>query len=53
MQLIQTECRNYPMTKNYLKNFPEPDYDKFLTPRLKEQHARMMKKEVCVVKISV
>lgn len=40
------------MTKNYLKNFPEPDYDKFLTPRLKEQHARMMKKEVCVVKIS-
>jgi hypothetical protein len=48
LKLIQEECKNYPMTKNYLKNLPEPIYAKFLTPRLKEQFSKMDKKEVCI-----
>jgi len=45
LQLIQAECANFPRTKNYMKNLPEPDYDKFFTPRLMEQFQRMGRKE--------
>lgn len=41
MKLIEAEMRKFPMTKNYLKDFPEPDYDKFLTPRLVELQHKM------------
>jgi len=34
------------MTKNYLRNFPEPDYDKFLTQRLIEHQQQIANKQV-------
>lgn len=46
MQLIEEEQRVYPMTKNYLKKFPKPDYEKFLTQRLKNEFDRMSEKKV-------
>jgi len=45
LQLIQAECINYPRSKNYLKNMPEPEYDKFLTSRVKEQISKIEKKK--------
>jgi arginine deiminase len=53
MQLIEEEQRVYPMTKNYLKKFPKPDYDKFLTQRLKNEFDRMSEKKVCFWKVIV
>jgi hypothetical protein len=47
MEMIEEEQKLYPMTKNYLKRFPKPDYDKFLTPRLREEFERMSEKKVC------
>jgi glutaredoxin 2 len=46
MQMIEEEQKVYPKTKNYLKRFPNPDYDKFLTPRLKQEFERMKEKKV-------
>lgn len=46
LKLINAECNNYPMNKNYLKNFPEPNFDKYLTPAFKEQLLKMERKEV-------
>ncbi|KAL3082983.1 hypothetical protein niasHS_010785 [Heterodera schachtii] len=45
LQLIQAECKKFPMTKNYLRNLPEPDYDKFTTPRIMEHQAKMANKQ--------
>uniref|UniRef100_A0A915EBN0 Pre-mRNA-splicing factor SPF27 n=1 Tax=Ditylenchus dipsaci TaxID=166011 RepID=A0A915EBN0_9BILA len=45
LQLIQAECRNFPMTKNYLRNFKQPNYDSFLTPRIKEQFSNISEKK--------
>uniref|UniRef100_A0A914HI40 3-oxo-5alpha-steroid 4-dehydrogenase (NADP(+)) n=1 Tax=Globodera rostochiensis TaxID=31243 RepID=A0A914HI40_GLORO len=45
LQLIQSECKKFPMTKNYLRNLLEPDYDKFLTPRLIELQAKLSNKQ--------
>lgn len=44
LQIIQEECKNYPLTKNYLEHLPEPNYDRFLTPRLKEEIERIQEK---------
>lgn len=46
LQLIEAECRTFARTKNYLKHMPEPDYDKFLTPRMLEEFQRMSDKKV-------
>uniref|UniRef100_A0A183BUR8 Pre-mRNA-splicing factor SPF27 n=1 Tax=Globodera pallida TaxID=36090 RepID=A0A183BUR8_GLOPA len=46
LQLIQSECKKFPMTKNYLRNLLEPDYDKFLTPRLIELQTKLSNKQV-------
>lgn len=46
MQMIEEEQKVYPKTKNYLKQFPKPDYEKFLTPRLREEFERMKEKKV-------
>jgi hypothetical protein len=46
MKMIEEEQKLYPKTKNYLKRFPKPDYEKFLTPRLKEEFERMKQKRV-------
>lgn len=48
MKMIEEEQRVYPMTKNYLKAFSKPDYEKFLTSRLKEEFERMSQKKVSV-----
>uniref|UniRef100_A0A1I8B8K5 Pre-mRNA-splicing factor SPF27 n=1 Tax=Meloidogyne hapla TaxID=6305 RepID=A0A1I8B8K5_MELHA len=45
MKLIEAEMKKFPMTKNYLRNFPEPDYDKFLTPRLIELQQQIANKQ--------
>ncbi|CAK5023076.1 unnamed protein product [Meloidogyne enterolobii] len=45
LKLIEAEMRRFPMTKNYLRNFPEPDYDKFLTPRLIEHQQQIANKQ--------
>lgn len=46
IHLIQAECRYYPMTKNYLHHFSEPNYDKFLSPRILEQYTKIAEKKV-------
>lgn len=45
-QLIEAECRQFAKTKNYLKHLPEPKYEAFLTPRLKEYLQAMAEKRV-------
>ncbi|KAI1719754.1 breast carcinoma amplified sequence 2 (BCAS2) domain-containing protein [Ditylenchus destructor] len=45
LQLIQAEMRNFPQTKNYLRHLPEPIYEKFLTPRILEQHNNIAEKK--------
>lgn len=45
-QLIQAECRQFAKTKNYLKHMPEPNYDVFLTARIKEQLQAIADKKV-------
>uniref|UniRef100_A0A915MAV0 Pre-mRNA-splicing factor SPF27 n=2 Tax=Meloidogyne javanica TaxID=6303 RepID=A0A915MAV0_MELJA len=45
LKLIEAEMRRFPMTKNYLRNFPEPDYDKFLTQRLIEHQQQIANKQ--------
>ena len=44
-KLIEAEMRRVPRTKNYLKNFPEPDYHKFLSPQLIELQQQMANKQ--------
>ncbi|TKR64024.1 hypothetical protein L596_024621 [Steinernema carpocapsae] len=44
MALIETECRTFRPTKNYLRNLPVPDYDAFLTSRMVAEMERMSKK---------
>lgn len=46
IHLIQAECRYFPMTKNYLRHLPEPNYDKFLSPRILEQYNKILEKKV-------
>uniref|UniRef100_A0A915AIG4 Pre-mRNA-splicing factor SPF27 n=1 Tax=Parascaris univalens TaxID=6257 RepID=A0A915AIG4_PARUN len=45
LQLIESECRTFRPTKNYLKFLPPPDLDAFLTPCMIKEHARMAKKQ--------
>lgn len=53
MKMIEEEQKMYPKTKNYLKRFSKPDYDKFLTPRLKEEFDRMKQKKVGISTVKV
>ena len=46
MGLIEEEQRQYPKTKDYLKKFPKPRYERFLTDRLKNEFERMSAKKV-------
>uniref|UniRef100_A0A0K0F8V7 Pre-mRNA-splicing factor SPF27 n=1 Tax=Strongyloides venezuelensis TaxID=75913 RepID=A0A0K0F8V7_STRVS len=41
IKLIEAECRIYRPTKNYLTEYPEPDYDCYLTDILKGEMERM------------
>ncbi|CAD5209956.1 unnamed protein product [Bursaphelenchus xylophilus] len=41
LSMVEEEQKRYPMTKDYLKKFPKPQYDKFLTPLLQQEFQRI------------
>ncbi|CEF65702.1 Pre-mRNA-splicing factor SPF27 [Strongyloides ratti] len=43
LKLIEAECKIYRPTKDYLRNYFEPDYDCYLTDILKNEMERMEK----------
>ncbi|CAG5105594.1 Oidioi.mRNA.OKI2018_I69.chr1.g2271.t1.cds [Oikopleura dioica] len=45
MELIEREMHKFPPTKNYLEHLPAPDHDKFLTPLMKAELARITSKK--------
>ncbi|CAD5206800.1 unnamed protein product [Bursaphelenchus okinawaensis] len=41
LSMVEEEQKRYPMTKDYLKKFPKPNYGKFLTPLLEDEFKRI------------